>query len=82
MTDSILWDEESNHYTRRGSQDGQLDLYRPKANRQWMIHEFRKVIDEFHAHPKSILDVGCGYGGTIKELLWGWNSFMLKKFKI
>ena len=44
--DSILWDEESNNYTKRGSNNGQLDLYREKANRRWMVDEFLKVINE------------------------------------
>ena len=75
--DSILWDEESNNYTRRGSQNGQLDLYREKANRRWMVDEFLKVINELMPNPESILDVGCGYGGTIKELF---NQYPSTKF--
>ena len=58
--DSILWDEESNNYTRRGSKNGQLDLYREKANRRWMVDEFLKVINELMPSPESILDLGCG----------------------
>ena len=75
--DSILWEEESNNYTRRGSQNGQLDLYREKANRRWMVNEFLKVINELMPSPESILDVGCGYGGTIKELF---NQYPSTKF--
>ena len=66
--DTILLDEESNNYTKRGHENGSKFLYRKKANREFMVNEFIKMINIYNPNPKNILDIGSGYGGTLYEL--------------
>lgn len=72
--DTILWDKESDAYTKRGHEDGQKYLYRDKANRRFWVNEFLKVSPIFSPNPQVILDLGCGYGGTIHEIFDKFNN--------
>lgn len=76
--DSILWREESDHYTERALKAKASDIDALLAHHRDMAVEGKRVMDSMGFTPRRVLDIGCGYGGFVQAFgeLYPRASFM------
>ena len=64
--DTILWDEESDAYTRRAINfHGKNGLYAKET--EWADY-FGATLNSFISTPESFCDIGCSYGAVVNEI--------------